>query len=126
MTFLQQQRWLNMLFPLSVYITLIFNTKSKNDLGTFLNRYEKVLTKPLVLTLLVLFTKTINDYSKPKTPKYLINMLSNPLSRYIGLVLITFTLTRDIELSFITTFSFLIMLQLLRTDEERYDYPYLI
>ena len=126
MTILQNQSVLTALLPLSAYVTIIFNRKSKKDLGTFLNKYEKFLTKPLVLTVLVLLTKFIGNHVEPKTPKYLKGIFSNSFSKYIGLVLITFTLTRDIELAFTTTVTFLLLLQMLRTEEEKEVYPYLI
>tara|TARA_Y100000389_G_scaffold203202_1_gene250880 strand:- start:1728 stop:2120 length:393 start_codon:yes stop_codon:yes gene_type:complete len=130
MTIFQDQKTLYALLPFSIYITLYFNNKSKKDVGTFLNKYEKFLTKPIVLTIIALITNIITDNVKPKAPKYIENIFNKKnnrlLPRYIGLVLIIFLLTRDIEMSIVTTMTFLLVLQLLRTDEEKKDYPYLI
>ena len=130
MTIFQDQKTLYALLPFSIYITLYFNKKSKKDMGTFLNKYEKFLTKPIVLTFIALITNIISDSVKPKAPKYIENIFNKKnnrlLPRYIGLVLIIFLLTRDIEMSIVTTVTFLLVLQLLRTDEEKKDYPYLI
>ena len=126
MTILQNQSELSVLLPLSAYVTILFNRKSKKDLGTFLNKYEIFLNKPLVLTVLVLLTMFIGNHIKPKTPNYLKRIFSNSFSKYMGLVLITFTLTHDIELAFTTTVTFLLLLQMLRTEEEKEAYPYLI
>ena len=81
MTILQNQSVLTALLPLSAYVTIIFNRKSKKDLGTFLNKYEKFLTKPLVLTVLVLLTKFIGNHVEPKTPKYLKGIFSSSFSK---------------------------------------------
>ena len=130
MTIFQDQKTLYALLPFSIYITLYFNKKSKKDVGTFLNKYEKFLTKPIVLTFIALITNIISDNVKPKAPKYIEKIFNKKnnrlLPRYIGLVLIIFLLTRDIEMSIVTTVTFLLVLQLLRTDEEKKDYPYLI
>tara|TARA_B100001094_G_C18118391_1_gene765391 strand:+ start:986 stop:1378 length:393 start_codon:yes stop_codon:yes gene_type:complete len=130
MTIFQDQKTLYALLPFSIYITLYFNKKSKKDMGTFLNKYEKFLTKPIVLTFIALITNIISDNVKPKAPKYIEKIFNKKnnrlLPRYIGLVLIIFLLTRDIEMSIVTTVTFLLVLQLLRTDEEKKDYPYLI
>ena len=130
MTIFQDQKILYALLPFSIYITLYFNNKSKKDLGTYLNRYEKFLTKPIILTIIALITNIIVDNVKPKAPKYIEKIFNKKnnrlLPRYIGLVLIIFLLTRDIEMSIVTTMTFLLVLQLLRTDEEKKDYPYLI
>ena len=130
MTIFQDQKTLYALLPFSIYITLYFNNKSKKDVGTFLNKYEKFLTKPIILTIIALITNIIVDNVKPKAPKYIEDIFNKKnnrlLPRYIGLVLIIFLLTRDIEMSIVTTMTFLLVLQLLRTDEEKKDYPYLI
>jgi hypothetical protein len=130
MTIFQDQKTLYALLPFSIYITLYFNNKSKKDVGTFLNKYEKFLTKPIILTIIALITNIIVDNVKPKAPKYIEKIFNKKnnrlLPRYIGLVLIIFLLTRDIEMSIVTTMTFLLVLQLLRTDEEKKDYPYLI
>ena len=130
MTIFQDQKTLYALLPFSIYITLYFNNKSKKDLGTYLNRYEKFLTKPIILTIIALITNIIVDNVKPKAPKYIEKIFNKKnnrlLPRYIGLVLIIFLLTRDIEMSIVTTVTFLLVLQLLRSDEEKKDYPYLI
>ena len=130
MTIFQDQKTLFMILPISIYITIYFNNKSKKDMGTFLNTYEKFLTKPIVLTLIALITNIISENVKPKAPQYIENIFNKKnnrlLPRYIGLVLIIFLLTRDIEMSIVTTITFLLVLQMLRTDEEKKDYPYLI
>ena len=130
MTIFQDQKTLYALLPFSIYITLYFNNKSKKDLGTYLNRYEKFLTKPIILTIIALITNIIVDNVKPKAPKYIEDIFNKKnnrlLPRYIGLVFIIFLLTRDIEMSIVTTVTFLLVLQLLRSDEEKNDYPYLI
>ena len=130
MTIFQDQKTLYALLPFSIYITLYFNNKSKKDVGTFLNKYEKFLTKPIILTIIALITNIIVDNVKPKAPKYIEDIFNKKnnrlLPRYIGLVLIIFLLTRDIEMSIVTTVTFLLVLQLLRSDEEKKDYPYLI
>ena len=130
MTIFQDQKTLYALLPFSIYITLYFNNKSKNDIGTYLNKYEKFLTKPIIITLIALITNVIADDVKPTAPKYINTVFKKKnnrlLPRYIGLVLIIFLLTRDIELSIVTTITFLLVLQLLRTNEEKQEYPYLI
>ena len=130
MTIFQDQKTLLALLPFSIYITMYFNKKSKKDVGTFLNKYEKFLTKPIVLTFIALITNIISDNVKPKAPKYIEEIFNKKnnrlLPRYIGLVLIIFLLTRDIEMSIVTTVTFLLVLQLLRSNEEKKDYPYLI
>ena len=130
MTIFQDQKTLYALLPFSIYITLYFNNKSKNDIGTYLNKYENFLTKPIIITLIALITNVIADDVKPTAPKYINTVFKKKnnrlLPRYIGLVLIIFLLTRDIELSIVTTITFLLVLQLLRTNEEKQEYPYLI
>tara|TARA_B100001094_G_scaffold264477_1_gene266496 strand:- start:70 stop:462 length:393 start_codon:yes stop_codon:yes gene_type:complete len=130
MTIFQDQKTLLMILPISIYITIYFNNKSKKDMGTFLNTYEKFLTKPIVLTLIALITNVIMDDVKPKSPKYINTIFKKEnnrlITRYTGLVLIIFLLTRDIEMSIVTTITFLLVLQLLRTEKEKKEYPYLI
>ncbi len=130
MTVFQDQNTLLTILPGSIYITLYFNNKSKNDIGTDLNKYEKFLTKPIIITLIALITNIIADDVKPTSPKY-INTIFNKknnrlIPRYIGMVLIIFLLRSDIEMSIVTTITFLLVLQLLRTDDEKKEYPYLI
>ena len=126
MTILQDQKMLSIILPVSVYITLFFNKRSKSDVGTFLNKYEKFLTKPIVLTTIALITNIIGGYSKPKTPLYIERVFSYSIAKYIGLVLVTFTLTRDIELAVTASVTFLLVLQMLRSKDEKEEYPYLI
>jgi len=132
MTVFQDQNTLLTILPISIYITLYFNNKSKSDMGTFLNKYEKFLTKPIIITLIALITNIIGDHVKPKAPKYINNIFKKQnkidklIPRYIGLIFVIFLLTRDIEMSIVTTITFLLVLQLLRTEEEKKEYPYLI
>tara|TARA_B110000444_G_scaffold8803_1_gene7687 strand:+ start:128 stop:526 length:399 start_codon:yes stop_codon:yes gene_type:complete len=132
MTIFQDQNTLLTILPISIYITLYFNNKSKSDMGTFLNKYEKFLTKPIIITLIALITNIIGDHVKPKAPKYINNIFKKQnkidklIPRYIGLIFVIFLLTRDIEMSIVTTITFLLILQLLRTEEEKKEYPYLI
>ncbi len=130
MNILKNQKVLLAILPFSIYITMYFNRKSKNDASTILNNYEEILTKPIVLTLLALMTNIIGDYIKPEPPRFIINIFEGKdkglVPRYIGFVLIVFLLTRDIELAFVTTVTFLIVLQLLREDDEKDKYPHLI
>ena len=132
MTIFQDQNTLLTILPISIYITLYFNNKSKSDMGTFLNKYEKFLTKPIIITLIALITNIIGDHVKPKAPKYINNIFKKQnkidklIPRYIGLIFVIFLLTRDIEMSIVTTITFLLVLQLLRTEEEKKEYPYLI
>jgi len=101
-------------------------------MGTFLNKYEKFLTKPIIITLIALITNIIGDHVKPKAPKSINNKFKKQnkndklIPRYIGLIFVIFLLTRDIEMSIVTTITFLLVLQLLRTDDEKKEYPYLI
>ena len=130
MTIFQDQKTLYMLLPFSIYITLYFNNKSKKDVSSYLNKYEKFLTKPIIITLIALISNVIADDIKPTAPKYIKTIFKKKnnrlIPRYLGLVLITFLLTRDIEMSVVTTITFLLVLQLLRSDEEKKEYPYLI
>ena len=61
MSILKNQKVLLAILPFSIYITMYFNRKSKNDASTILNNYEEILTKPIVLTLLALMTNIIGD-----------------------------------------------------------------
>ena len=130
MTIFQDQKTLYVLLPFSIYITLYFNNKSKKDVSSYLNKYEKFLTKPIIITLIALISNVIADDIKPTAPKYIKTIFKKKnnrlIPRYLGLVLIIFLLTRDIEMSVVTTITFLLVLQLLRSDEEKKEYPYLI
>jgi len=87
-------------------------------------KQEKFLRLPYILTFIVLTQAFLIEESKPKQPKVLEPFINNPLFRFSIIVLCAFTASEDIEISIMATIVYLIIMQLLRTKEERKQVPY--
>lgn len=61
-----------------------------------------------------------------ETPKKLKEIFKNKFAKFVLLFLIAFSGTQDIEQALFIVLSFLILMQLFRTKEERKKHPYLI
>ena len=87
---------------------------------------EKILNRPTIISLIVMFQGAFGGLGIVQTPKLLKDAVDNPASRFLFITAIAFTGTGDLETAIVTTALFFVFLHLLRTKEERekLKYPY--
>jgi len=87
---------------------------------------EKSMRSPLVFGFLVLMQGVLGGKGLAKPPRAITKVFENRIVRFISLFAITLSGTRDIEVALSILGVFLVLMQLLRSPEERADHPYLI
>ena len=85
----------------------------------FPSSIDNFLTYPIIFSLIVIFQGCFGGMGILQTPERLSYAIRSPLARFIFLLCISYTATYDLETSIVTVIIFLILLQLLRTKEER-------
>jgi len=85
----------------------------------FPSSIDNFLTYPIIFSLIVVFQGCFGGMGILQTPERLSYAIRSPLARFIFLLCISYTATSDLETSIVTVIIFLILLQLLRTKEER-------
>lgn len=91
----------------------------KNLLGPVTTPTELFIgTQPILFTIIILYQGLFSG-NAVQIPKNLKVMFDNRVFRYVSLLLISFSATRDIEYSIISTFIFLGLLYLIKTPQER-------
>lgn len=87
--------------------------------------YSNVLEKyisstPLVFTLIVIYQGLLSGNSlKNNPPKRLKPLFNNPLFRFISLLLIALSATKDIEYALVGIIIYLAFMFIIHTDEEK-------
>ena len=111
----------------SIYFLIHYSHQAlkKSNNGTFINKIEKQFNIPYVFAFIVL-VQALFGAQGFRPPQRLVSMFEIPVVRFIALFLIVTSGTKDIEVTIFTVASFLLMMQLLRTPEERKEHPYLI
>ena len=88
-------------------------------LGPMTTRTESIIkAQPIVFTLIILYQGLFSG-NAIKIPKNLKSLFDNKIFRFISLMLIAFSATKDIEYALISTMIFLIVIYTLKTPEER-------
>lgn len=77
-----------------------------------------IQTQPILFSLIILFQGLFSGNAF-KIPERLMTFFENKLFRFVSLMIIAFTATRDIEYALISTFIFLSLMYILKTPEER-------
>lgn len=77
-----------------------------------------IRTQPILFSLIILFQGLFSGNAF-KIPERLMTFFENKLFRFVSLMIIAFTATRDIEYALISTFIFLSIMYILKTPEER-------
>ena len=86
----------------------------------FFTKTELFFTKySTAFTLLVMYQGLFGGIAISNKPKILEELAKNKIFKIFTLLCIAFTATRDVEISIIATILFLVLLHLMRTDEER-------
>ena len=81
---------------------------------------EKVVKKyAIVFTVIVMYQGLFGGMSLSTKPKAIEMLKNNIFFKYFTLFCIAFTATKDIEISLISLCVFVILINVLRTDEER-------
>jgi len=93
--------------------------KLNSFLGPMTTRTESIIkAQPIVFTLIILYQGLFSG-NAIKIPKNLKSLFDNKIFRFISLMLIAFSATKDIEYALISTMIFLIVIYALKTPEER-------
>ena len=80
---------------------------------------EKLIeTQPVIFTLIILYQGLFSG-NAVKIPGNLRLLFDNKIFRFVSLMLIAFSATKDIEYALLSTIQFLGVLYLLKTPEER-------
>ena len=74
--------------------------------------------QPVIFSLIVVYQGLFSG-NAIEIPKNLKVLFDNKIFRFMSLLLIAFTATRDIEYALLSTFLFLFMMYLFKTPEER-------
>ena len=86
-------------------------------------KYEYLLNAPIIFSLLVIFQGIFGGNSIKIIPKKLLNLFENPWFRMMGMFLIAYTATLEIEMAMLSTMIFIIFINILRSEEERKQFP---
>jgi len=93
--------------------------KLNTFLGPLSNRTESIIrAQPIVFTLIILYQGLFSG-NAIKIPKNLKSLFDSKTFRFVSLMLIAFSATKDIEYALISTMIFLIVIYALKTPEER-------
>lgn len=108
------------------FIGLLISNKLGTDL--FKNQEQKLSAGFKFLGLFAMYEAIFgtNINGLMDKPKKLENFLKHPIIKLITLFFISFGVTQQIEKSLFITPIFLLIIHLLRSDEERKKHPYLI
>ena len=74
---------------------------------------------PVIFSLIVMFQGCFGGLGMIQTPARLEKLISSPISRFLFLFAISYTATSDVETAAFSTVLFLVMMHLLRSEEER-------
>ena len=80
---------------------------------------DKVLSVPVIFTLIVITQGVFGGYGISNTPKILKKLANTWIGRILYLLTIAYTATSDIETAIVGTIVFYFILHILRTEEER-------
>ena len=111
----------------SMYFLIHYSKQAvkQTNTGSFINGIEKKFNVPFVFAFIVLIQALFGAQGF-KPPSRLVSLFKIPLIRFIALFLIVTSGTKDVEVTIFTVASFLILMQIIRTPEERKEHPYLI
>ena len=83
------------------------------------NQTEKtIMSQPILFTLIILYQGLFSG-NAIRIPENLRILFNNKIFKFISLMAIAFSATRDIEYALISTTLFLIVIYLIKTPEER-------
>ncbi len=80
---------------------------------------DKFMGFPVIFTLIVIFQGCFGGLGMIQTPARLEKLISSPIARFIFLFAIAYTASSDVETAVFSTVIFLILMHLLRSEEER-------
>ena len=93
--------------------------KLNSFLGPMTTRTESIIkAQPIVFTLIILYQGLFSG-NAIKIPKNLKSLFDNKIFRFISLMLIAFSATKDIEYALISTLIFVSVMYAIKTPEER-------
>ena len=88
-------------------------------LGPLSNQTEKtIMSQPILFTLIILYQGLFSG-NAIRIPENLRILFNNKIFKFISLMAISFSATRDIEYALISTTLFLMVIYLIKTPEER-------
>ena len=88
-------------------------------LGPLSNQTEKtIMSQPILFTLIILYQGLFSG-NAIRIPENLRILFNNKIFKFISLIAIAFSATRDIEYALISTTLFLMVIYLIKTPEER-------
>jgi len=80
---------------------------------------DKFMGFPVIFTLIVIFQGCFGGLGMIQTPARLEKLISSPIARFIFLFAIAYTASSDVETAAFSTVLFLIIMHLLRSEEEK-------
>ena len=80
---------------------------------------DKFMGFPVIFTLIVIFQGCFGGLGMIQTPARLEKLISSPIARFIFLFAIAYTTSSDVETAVFSTVIFLVLMHLLRSEEER-------
>ena len=93
--------------------------KLSGFLGPLSNQTEKTIrSQPILFTLIILYQGLFSG-NAIKIPERLRVLFDNNIFRFVSLMLIAFSATKDIEYALISTVIFLSVMYVIKTPEER-------
>ena len=95
-----------------------------NAIPLFTNTEKMIKRYSILFTLIVMYQGLFGGMSMSHKPKVLEDMKSNTVFKYITLLCIAFSATKDIEISLLSVIAFVLVLNLLRTPEERKKFKF--
>ena len=81
--------------------------------------FDKFMGFPVIFTLIVIFQGCFGGLGMIQTPERLNQLIQTPIARFIFLFAIGYTATSDVETAAFSTVLFLVLMHLLRSEEEK-------
>ena len=106
-------------------VTLLIIYQIKKNKINILDSAEKMALAPLFVILMFFIQHTNASASHVFIPDKVRDIVKTEEFAIVIAILSTFYVTKDIEITMISTISYLLFLQLIRTKEERKEYPFL-
>lgn len=98
-------------------------------IGFFMHRNVNYLPRTdikFISSLILLNTAIFGPQQVLEKPKFIENLMKNKVFKAVSLMSIVFISVGDVENAIFALIGFLALVQLLRTEEERKKYPYIV
>lgn len=112
---------------LIIFLCVLVYVQYKLKIVSRLENNNELLSAPSIIALGILIEHTVvHNIHLIKLPEQIVKVLRNDISKLLVVLILTYITTKDLVSSILITFSFLSLIQIFRSPEEKRRHPYLI